>query len=71
MKLIGILLILAGIAAVIYGGLSYTSHKKEVDIGPLQVEKTEHHTIPIPPILGLVGIFAGGTLFVLSARESH
>jgi hypothetical protein len=71
MKLIGILLIVAGIAGVIYGGFSYTSQKKAVDMGPIQIEKTEHHTVPIPPILGLVGIVAGSALLFLGAREGR
>lgn len=71
MKLAGILLIVAGIAGVIYGGFSYTSHKKAVDIGSIQIEKTEHHSVPIPPILGLVAIAAGGTLLFLGAREGR
>jgi len=71
MKLIGILLIVAGIAGVIYGGFSYTSRKKAVDMGPIQIEKTEHHTVPIPPILGLVGIVAGSALLFLGAREGR
>jgi hypothetical protein len=71
MKLAGILLIVAGIAGVIYGGFSYTSHKKAVDMGPIQIEKTEHHNVPIPPILGLVGIVAGGALLFLGAREGR
>jgi hypothetical protein len=71
MKLAGILLIVAGIAGVIYGGFSYTSHKKAVDIGSIQIEKTEHHSIPIPPILGLVAIAAGGALLFLGAREGR
>ncbi len=71
MKLAGILLIVAGIAGVIYGGFSYTSHKKAMDLGPIQIEKTEHHNVPIPPILGLVGIVAGGALLFMGAREGR
>jgi len=71
MKLAGILLIVAGIAGVIYGGFSYTSHKKAMDLGPIQIEKTEHHNVPIPPIIGLVGIVAGGALLFMGAREGR
>lgn len=71
MKLVGILLIVAGIAGVIYGGFSYTSHKKAVDMGPIQIEKTEHHNVPIPPILGVVGIVTGGALLFLGRREGR
>ncbi len=71
MRLVGILLIVAGIAGVIYGGFSFTSHKKAVDMGPIQIDKTEHHTVPIPPILGVIGIVAGGALVYLGAKGSR
>jgi hypothetical protein len=65
MKLAGILLIVLGLAGVIYGGFTYTTHKKAVDLGPVQIDKSEHHSVPIPPILGLVAIAGGG--FILYA----
>ena len=71
MKIVGILLIVAGIAGVIYGGFTYTSHKKAVDMGPIQIEKTEHHSVPIPPLLGVVGIIAGGALVFMGAKEGR
>ncbi len=71
MKILGILLIVAGIVAVIYGGFSYTSHKKAVDMGPIQIESTEHHTFPIPPLLGVIGIVAGGALVYFGAQKGH
>jgi drug/metabolite transporter (DMT)-like permease len=61
-KIAGILLIIAGVAALIYGGFSYTSHKKAVDIGAIQIDRTEHHTLPVPPILGILAIAGGGIL---------
>lgn len=71
MKIAGIVLILVGIAAVVYGGFSFTSHKKALDMGPIQVEKTEHHTVPVPPILGIACIVAGGALVYFGAQKSR
>lgn len=69
MKIIGIILILAGVAALLYGGFTYTTHKKAVDLGPVQVDKTEHHSVPLPPLLGVVAIIGGGALFYFGAKE--
>jgi drug/metabolite transporter (DMT)-like permease len=71
MKIIGIVLIIAGVAALIYGGFTYTSQKKAVDLGPIQVEKTEHHSIPVPPLLGVVAIIGGGALVYFGAKEGR
>jgi drug/metabolite transporter (DMT)-like permease len=69
MKITGIILIIAGVAALLYGGFTYTTHKKAVDLGPLQVEKTEQHSVPLPPLLGVVAIIGGGALFYFGAKE--
>jgi len=71
MKIAGIVLIIAGVAALIYGGFSFTSQKKVVDMGPLQINKTEHHTIPVSPILGIVAILGGGALVYFGAKASR
>jgi drug/metabolite transporter (DMT)-like permease len=70
MKIAGILLILAGVAALIYGGFSYTSQEKAVDMGPIQITRTEHHTIPVSPLLGIVAI-AGGAVLMYSEAKSR
>ena len=71
LKIIGIILIIAGLAALIYGGFTYTTHKKAVDVGPIQVEKTEHHSVPLPPLLGVVAIIGGGALVYFGAKEGR
>jgi len=71
MKIAGIVLILAGIAAILYGGFSYTDHKKAVDMGPMQITVAEHHSVPIPPILGLAGVLAGGALVYFGMKQGR
>ena len=71
MKIAGIVLIIAGVAALLYGGFTYTTQKKAVDLGPLQVEKTEHHSVPLPPLLGVVAIIGGGALFFFGGKEGR
>ena len=71
MKITGIILIIAGVDALLYGGFTYTTQKKAVDLGPLQVEKTEHHSVPLPPLLGVVAIIGGGALFYFGAKEGR
>jgi hypothetical protein len=68
-KTVGILLIIAGVAALIYGGFSYTTTKKALDMGPIEVERKQHHAVPVPPLLGLVAIAGGGALVYFGAKQ--
>jgi uncharacterized membrane protein HdeD (DUF308 family) len=70
MKILGIVLIVAGIVALVYGGFSYTTTKKDVDMGPLQISHKQNHSVPLPPILGVVGIVAGGALLYFGAKKA-
>jgi len=71
MKIAGIVLIIAGVAALLYGGITWTTQKKAVDLGPVQVNKTEHHSVPLPPLLGVVAIVGGGALLFFGAKEGR
>lgn len=70
MKILGVVLILAGILALAYGGFSYTTHKRTVDMGPLQIETSKKHQVFIPPVLGISGIVVGGALLFVSRSRS-
>jgi hypothetical protein len=72
MKILGILLlILAGIVALAYGGFSYTTHKRTVDMGPLQIEKRTSHRVFLPPLVGVSGILVGGALLFVANSKSR
>jgi hypothetical protein len=71
MKILGILLILAGVAALAYGGFTYTTHKRAVDMGPVQIETSKRHSVFIPPLLGATGIVLGGVLLFVSGSKGR
>jgi len=68
--ILGITLVVLGVIALAYQGLAYTTQKKVVDIGPIQATKEEHHTIPLPPILGALAL-VGGIVIVISDRRGN
>jgi uncharacterized membrane protein HdeD (DUF308 family) len=67
-SLLGLALIVLGVIALVYQGISYTTHKKVVDIGPIQATKEEHKTIPLPPVLGIIAL-VGGIIIVARDRK--
>jgi drug/metabolite transporter (DMT)-like permease len=68
--ILGIVLIVVGIVALAYQGLTYTTQKKVIDIGPIQATKEEHHTIPLPPILGVLALVGGVVVIATDRRGS-
>ena len=66
--LVGIILIIAGVIGLVYGGITYTKRKDTVSLGPLEVTATERETIPLPPILGGILLVAGIAVVVATKR---
>ena len=67
MKVIGIILIVLGVIGLAYGGLSFTRKEKVVDLGPVEVTRTEKERIPLPPVAGGICLVAGLAM-VLAGR---
>jgi hypothetical protein len=68
MKALGLILIIIGILSLAYQGFTYTTHKKVLDVGPIQATKEEHHSVPLPPILGAVALIGGVVVLVFDRR---
>jgi drug/metabolite transporter (DMT)-like permease len=67
---IGIVLIVIGILSLGYQGITYTTHKKVVDIGPIEATKKEDKTIPLPPIVGILALAGGVVVLAVDRRAS-
>jgi uncharacterized membrane protein HdeD (DUF308 family) len=66
--LIGVILVVIGIVALAYQGITYTTSEKVVDLGPLKVEAKREKTIPLPPLVGAAAVVGGVLLIVVSRR---
>jgi hypothetical protein len=69
-SLAGLALIILGVIALAYQGITYTTQKKVLDVGPIQATKTEHKTIPLSPIFGGVPLVGGIILMIAGAKEA-
>jgi uncharacterized membrane protein YtjA (UPF0391 family) len=69
LPVVGLILIVLGIISFAYQGINYTTHKKIVDIGPIQASTTEHKTIPLPPIFGGLALVGGIVLLMAGRKE--
>lgn len=63
-KTLGIILIALGLVGLIWGGFSYTTRKKVVDIGPIHASRDQTHNVPLPPIAGALALIGGVALLV-------
>lgn len=68
MKIIGVVLIVLGAIALAYGGITYTSREKVLDIGPIEATAEREKTIPLPPVLGALAV-AGGIVLVIAGGK--
>jgi hypothetical protein len=71
--IVGIILIVIGVIALAYQGITYTTRERErvVELGPLKVDATvqRERTIPLPPILGVAALAGGVVLLIASSKK--
>jgi hypothetical protein len=69
MKIVGIALIVLGLVALIYGGISYTRKETILDVGPIEATAERRETIPLPPVLGGLALAGGIILLIYGSRK--
>lgn len=68
-RIIGVALIVIGLAGLLWGGFSWTEEKTILDIGPVEARAEERKSLPISPIVGGIVLVAGLVLLVLPDRR--
>ena len=68
LKVIAIVLIVAGIAGILYGQFTYTKKTHEVDLGPVELSVKEKKTVNVPRWAGIAAIAIGLGLLVTPKR---
>lgn len=68
-RIVALALIVLGIIGLAYQGITYTSKKEIIDIGPIEARHETKKTIPIPPILGAMALAGGIVLLLVGAKK--
>ena len=69
MKLTGLILVVLGVLALVYGGVSYRKQDTILDVGSFKATATEQKTIPISPIVGGIALVGGIILLVVPRKR--
>jgi hypothetical protein len=68
-RLLGIALIILGVVAFAYQGITYTTQEKVLDIGPIKATVEKEKTIPLPPLVGGAALIGGIVLLLVGPRK--
>lgn len=67
-KMLAVVLIVAGTLALVYGGFTYTKETHQAKLGPIELSIKDTETVHVPVLLG-VGAIAGGVILLLSSKK--
>jgi hypothetical protein len=68
MRLIGVLLVILGIVALCFQGITFFTTERVAEAGPFAIDVAHPHTIIFNPVLGIVALAAGLVLIVAARR---
>jgi drug/metabolite transporter (DMT)-like permease len=69
MKIFGFLLVVLGVLALVYGGISYNRQKTVIDVGPFTATATEQRNVPLSPIVGGIALLGGVLLLAIPRKR--
>ena len=68
-KTLGIILIVVEFVALAWGGFTYKTRKKVLDVGPVHASRDVTHNVPLPPLVGGLALVGGIALLVVGAKQ--
>lgn len=68
-RVVGIVLVIVGIVALIWGGVFWTERDTVLDAGPLEVTTERREGVSLPPILGIIALVGGIALLLIPDRR--
>jgi hypothetical protein len=68
--IVGIILIVAGVVAFAFGGIHWTTEKKDAQLGPLELKHSEQQGVRFPPVLSGLLVVGGIVLVIVGTRKT-
>lgn len=68
-KTLGLILIVLGVIGLAWGGITYTTSEKVLDVGPIHATREKSHSVPLPPIVGGVALIGGIVLLAVQKKS--
>ena len=69
MKIVGVVLVVLGVLALVYGGIGYNKQHTVLEVGSIKATATEHKEMSVSPIVGGIALLAGAVLLVTSRKR--
>lgn len=68
-RIAGVVLVVVGIVALMWGGIFWTDRDTVLDAGPLEITKAEREGVAVPPVVGVVALIGGVALILMPVRR--
>jgi hypothetical protein len=69
-KIVAIVLIIAGAFGLLYGQFSYTRETQEAKLGPFELTVKDTQTVNVTVWAGVAAILTGGGLLLFASKKS-
>ena len=67
-RTLGMILVALGLVGLAWGGFSFTTRERVVDLGPIHASREKTHNVPLPPIAGAAALLGGIVLLVAGKK---
>ena len=67
-RVIGLVLVVFGIVALVWGGVFWTDRDTLINAGPLEVTTEQREGFRVPTIVGIISLIGGVVLLVAKRR---
>jgi TRAP-type C4-dicarboxylate transport system permease small subunit len=67
-RIVAVVLIVAGVLGLVYGSFSYTKETHEAKLGPIELSVKDKETVNVPDWVSVGAIVIGGLLLLLGGK---